>query len=219
MTHSLLGYQLTNGQLTCDYCGAHLTTREAFATHLKTQHGGALTALLAAGGLTATQQRVLAAVAKGQTDREIAEATGVSGSTIRQQKFRFRQKAAAARLYLAQYEAVFGPADSTVELLPVPTAASAFNLTTASYERALHQYVDWHGTHPRLSHWPKKEAARVALCARIVEDFAFTQHYDRAAIKQCLSQWYPDHSVLTRYLIDYGYLARTADGRDYWRIF
>ncbi len=219
MTYSILGYHLINGQLTCDYCDARLPTQAAFAAHLEAVHGGALPALLAAGGLTATQQQVLTAIAAGQSDKAIATTAGVSGSTIRQQKYRFRQKAAAARLYLAQYEAVFGTTAPTAERLAVPQAAGALNLTTAGYERALHQYIDWQSQPPTLSHWPKKEAARVALCARIVEDFDFTQRYDAAAVKAHLSQWYVDHSILTRYLVDYGFLARTADGREYWRLF
>lgn len=219
MLNSIRGYHITNGQLTCDYCEARLPNLEAFTAHLNAVHGGPLTALLAAGGLTETQQQILTAVAEGLTDKQIAEKAGVTSSTIRQQKYRFRQKAAAARRYLAQYEAVFGLVDSTAELLPVPSAAGNLNLTTTSYERAIHQYIDWNGDVPTLTHWPKKEAARVALCARIIDDFSFTQRYHATDVKTILSHWYADYSILTRYLVDYGFLARTADGRDYWRLF
>ena len=34
-----------------------------------------------------------------------------------------------------------------------------------------------------------------------------------------LDTWYLDHGLLARYLVDFGFMQRTADGRQYWRIF
>ncbi|MCF7522327.1 DUF2087 domain-containing protein [Levilactobacillus brevis] len=43
------------------------------------------------------------------------------------------------------------------------------------------------------------------------------QHFDEATLTQYLKPIYTDVPHLRRYLLDYNFLKRTADGRDYWR--
>ncbi|MCI1894034.1 MAG: DUF2087 domain-containing protein [Lactobacillus sp.] len=165
--------------------------------------------------LTATQQALLAAFARGDSDAQIAAATAVTPSTVRHQRYTFRQKAAQAELYLAQYHAAFGEG---AQRLALPLAAQSLGITNADYEKELKRDVDYTAA-PTLAHWPRQEKRRVCLIARMVQGFEPDVHYSRLAVQAKLRRWSPDDATLTRYLIDYGFLARTPDGRDYWRIF
>ncbi|WP_125707272.1 DUF2087 domain-containing protein [Lacticaseibacillus porcinae] len=220
ITELTQGFHREQNMWQCNYCDVkvRLDQQTQITEHLSAAHHSALTALLAAGGLTDNQQQLMQAFAAGLSDKEIAKAQGVTASTIRQQKYRFRQKAAQARLFLAQYQAVFGEA-VTDELLPVPKPAQIMAINTAQDEQVLAKNVDFSSEHPMLKHWPKQESARVCLCTRIVEDFAVDQQYTLSDTNAILDSWYPDHSLLARYLVDFGFMARTADGRQYWRIY
>lgn len=220
ITESTQGFHRQQNVWRCNYCEVQVSLdRQAdMVAHLNAAHLGALVPLLAAGGLTANQQRLMQAFAAGMTDKQIAAQQGVTASTIRQQKYRFRQKAAQAELFLAQYQAVFGQPTAS-ELMPVPKPAQNMAITTDQYENTLAKALSYSADHPQIKHWPKAEAARVCLCARITEDFAIDQRYSLAETNAMLDAWYPDHSLLARYLVDYSFMARTTDGRQYWRIF
>lgn len=218
------GFHRAADHLQCNYCDARvpLDAEPQMHAHLDAAHGGSVQAVLhspsASNNLTPTQRDLLAAFAAGQSDKQIANAAAITTSTVRQQKYRFRQKAAQAKLYLAQYQAVFGAGDAS-DLLAVPAAAANLAITEATYDATVAKNIAFDGPHPQLSHWPKKEAARVCLIARISESFTFTKRYSRQELVAALTPWYADHPIVTRYLVDYGYLARTTDGREYWRIF
>lgn len=220
ITELTQGFHREQNMWQCNYCAVkvRLDQQAQITAHLTAAHLGALPPLLAAGGLTQNQQQLMQAFATGLADKQIAAEQGVSASTIRQQKYRFRQKAAQSRLFLAQYQAVFGTEDAS-ELLAVPRPAQNMAITTVQYEQVLAKNIDFTGAHPTLTHWPKAEAARVCLCARIVEDFAVDHQYSLSEINAILDAWYGDHSLLARYLVDFGFMARTPDGRNYWRIF
>lgn len=84
---------------------------QAIATHMQSEHGGNLKQLLGSDSrynvLTEKQKELMSLFYSGITDKEIAKKLGVSNSTIRRQRFTFREKAKQARFYLAVYEQVF----------------------------------------------------------------------------------------------------------------
>ncbi|WP_461227147.1 DUF2087 domain-containing protein [Lacticaseibacillus suihuaensis] len=218
------GYHRNGRQLTCNACeqtAPWTTTGErAMAAHVAAAHGGALQAVLAAEArantLTATQQALLLAFAGGTSDKAVAATLGLAAGTVRHQKFTFRQKAAQARLYLAQFDAVFGEPAAADTLVPVPEPAAALGITEADLAQVLAKYARF-DTGLAVT-WPRAEKARVCLCLRVSEEFTFARHYDGQAVRTILQAINPDHLSLTRYLVDYGFLARTPDGRDYWRM-
>lgn len=57
--------------------------------------------------LTDNQKELLLLFYSDMSDSEIAKKLGVSHSTVRHQKFTFREKAKQAKLYLAVFESVF----------------------------------------------------------------------------------------------------------------
>ncbi|WP_225049236.1 DUF2087 domain-containing protein [Lacticaseibacillus kribbianus] len=219
------GFHRERRTLACNYCDAHepLTTagERALTAHIEAAHGGALAAVLAApdraNALTPTQQTLLTAFAEGASDRDVAAQLGLAAGTVRHQKFTFRQKAAQARLYLAQFTAAFGADAGESSLVAVPAAAAALGITEADYAAVIAKHARF-GDSLTIA-WPRAEKARVCLCLRLCEEFTPGQHYSGPAVRAVLVAANPDYAILARYLVDYGFLARTPDGRDYWRIF
>ncbi|WP_057002545.1 DUF2087 domain-containing protein [Agrilactobacillus composti] len=220
------GYRQVGDLLICNYCQAAFTQQPALTSHLEMKHGGALTALLAADSkynmLTPTQQTLLQAFSQGLKDKDIATQQQVSDSTIRHQKFTFREKAKQAQLYLAQYQAVFGTKTGT-DLLPMPpgtdTKDARFKLTPQEYIKLTQQYLDFSTPQLILKRLPKGQKKIIALLYRIRAEFDFDTKYPQAQLDAKLKAIATDYVTLRRYLIDYGFLARTTDNHTYWRIF
>ncbi len=75
--------------------------------HVQNEHGDVLNQLITANkkytGLTENQIDLLKMINLGLTDADIARKTGVTTTTIRHQRFTFREKAKQAKLYAAIY--------------------------------------------------------------------------------------------------------------------
>ena len=84
---------------------------KAIELHVELEHSDYLEQLLNSDSkyntLTENQKQLFQLFISDLPDKEIAKQVGVSTSTIRHQKFIFREKAKQAKLYLALYESVF----------------------------------------------------------------------------------------------------------------
>ncbi|MCL2352414.1 MAG: transcriptional regulator, partial [Firmicutes bacterium] len=92
--------------------GVFFDAENACARHVEDGHGGNAGRLIFSdtkyNTLTANQKELLSLFGARVPDAEIAKRLGVTASTVRRQKFAFREKAKQARLYLAIFERVFG---------------------------------------------------------------------------------------------------------------
>jgi hypothetical protein len=224
------GWHVQGDNLHCNYCPFSLAQSEPaakphLATHLLTVHQSNLQALLDLdikyNNLTAKQKELLVAFASGKKDQVIAEETGTADSTVRHQKFTFREKAKQAKYYLAVYENAFKTSHATEKLLPVPLRAGnvddRFAITEEEYQHVLNNYFDFSSECPKLIKWPKQQKTIVALLHRVIEEINVGASYNEKQITTLLRQIYLDPVMLRRYLIEYGFLSRTNDGSRYWR--
>ncbi|KAI4453152.1 atp-dependent rna helicase rhle-related [Holotrichia oblita] len=83
----------------------------AAAKHIEKEHGANVRQLIYSdtsyNTLTDNQKELLECFYSGMSDKEIANKLGISLSTVRHQKFTFREKAKQAKHYLAVFESVF----------------------------------------------------------------------------------------------------------------
>lgn len=103
------GYRYQSGIFSCLYCeqqyedgyiypvdGKQAVAQRAMIHHLNTDHEGALGSLIAQhkeiSGLSEIQQEILALFARQLSDSVIAQRLGVSTSTVRNHRFRLREK-------------------------------------------------------------------------------------------------------------------------------
>ena len=142
------GFRHSAGRYTCAVCGRNFENGEVYChggrffdarrmaeMHLADTHGGMLNVLLALdkrySGLTDNQKELLRLLHDGLCDREIAEKTGVTASTVRHQRFMFREKAKQANIFLAALELALGasrPGGGTADVKAPGTEASGEEL-------------------------------------------------------------------------------------------
>jgi DNA-binding CsgD family transcriptional regulator len=72
-------------------------------------------------------------------------------------------------------------------------------------------------TQPKLRVFPSKEGKRKELLPRFANLFEPNKEYAEKEIKKLIKTIYEDDATIRRYLVDYGYLLRNADGSKYYK--
>lgn len=110
-----------NNRYHCHFCDAVFEDGEIFPIdghfyraekavqkHIQKEHGSVFEQLMQldkkTSGLTDVQKHLLQYIHEGKSDKEIASLTNTSASTVRHQRFVFREKARQAKMFLALYE-------------------------------------------------------------------------------------------------------------------
>lgn len=78
------------------------------------------------------------------------------------------------------------------------------------------RFIDSEG---RVTILPKKREARLAVLAYIADKFSYDTDYTERQVNEICDRWHTfgDFYLVRRELIDYGYMAREANGSKYWR--
>jgi len=222
------GWHSTETGFACNYCQAtwpQTSSPQQRQEHLELVHGGNRAQLLHLKSryntLTPKQQDLLTAFASGIKDQELADQLQVAAATIRHQKFTFREKAKQAKLYLAIYESVFAHPDSSDQLIEPPAQATMLDdrwlITEDEIAQTLQQYFNFDQEPIRLKRWPKKQKTIIIVLTRIITEIPIEQPLTEPEINSFLKPVYFDYVTVRRYLIDYGFLQRSTDGREYRR--
>ncbi|MDB1724279.1 DUF2087 domain-containing protein, partial [Enterococcus avium] len=59
---------------------------------------------------------------------------------------------------------------------------------------------------------------RIILIQKLAENFTSEKQYNEKEINEIISRMFEDYVTIRRYLIEYGILGRTVDGRTYWKL-
>ena len=231
------GYDAGSGIWTCGVCGKTYRAGEiypeggrffdaphAVEAHMGSEHPDYLGHLIGNdskyNSLTANQKQLLRAFAAGRPDKDIAEELGVTGSTVRHQKFMFREKAKQAKFYLAVYERVFESASSPgIEMMPIHDHATMVDerYVVTEQEREGILKKAFSSLSPlHLKAFPPKEKKKVVILTEIAKLFKPGKEYSEKQVNAVLEPVYEDYVMIRRYLIEYGFMARTKDGAKYW---
>lgn len=227
----------TAGTLTCLSCGktfeqgevypcsGHFFTAErALGLHLQENHPDRFSELLNSGSkylsLTENQIKLLTLFHAGASDKEIANQLGISSSTVRHQRFMFRERAKAAKLYLAVWTMVEAKKNNQqADLLPVHKGATMvderYSITEEEYQKILGNVFE--SLEPlKLKVFSSKEKKKIVILRKLAEQFQPGRKYTEKEVNEILGAVYDDYAMLRRYLIEYGYMERTKDCSSYW---
>ena len=209
--------------------GGLALAERAAREHVAKAHGGAFDSLMSLGaeaaGLTELQWSLLRLLHEGKPDREIAAATGgKSESTVRNQRFSLRKRAGESRIFLALMSLVEehgkdGPAERFVDY-PAGTpllderAAVTTSEATAIEARCLRRGGDGGLA---IVAWPRKQKEKLVVLAAVAGLFTRGRTYSEPEVNAILLPVFDDHVTIRRYLIEYRFLDRKADGSAYWR--
>lgn len=233
-------YNKTTQAYECNICAKAFPAQEIFkidsryvkankaaALHVEKEHGDMLTHLCRGEkretGLTDNQKELLRLVSIGKTDKEIAKTMSVSASTVRHQKFVFRQKVKQAKMLIAVFElAQAGAKKENTEDKPVTIHKNAkmvderYNVTEAERDKILGLVFE--SLVPlKLKVFSAKEKKKLVAITKIAELFELNRKYTEKEINAILEAVYADYVTLRRYLIEYGFLDRKIDGSEYWK--
>jgi Trp operon repressor len=228
-------YDTAAGKYHCLLCGAEFETGEIYRVndryfeafraaklHME-QHGSMLEHWLSSDSkyntVTDKQRELLALLGKGVSDQEIAAKLGITASTVRHQKFTFREKAKQAKLYLAVYELAAEKASTGKDaILPIHEGATMVDdryLTTLE-ERDKILATVFESLNPlKLKFFSSKEKKKIVTLMKIMEQFEKGKSYTEKEVNAILKDIYEDYPTLRRYLIEYGFMERSADCSKY----
>ena len=200
------------------------TASHAVVYHTKKEHGGVLPPLLhydtKYNTLTDNQRELLALFHSNLPDSEIAKKLGVTPSTIRHQKFTFREKAKQAKYYLALFENAFADKGQQEEqMIPIHNQATYYDDRYVITEQEKNHMLEtaFASLEPLvLSIFPRKEKKKVVILAKIAEQFTPGRKYTEKEVTAVIQPIFDDYVCIRRYLIMYGFMEREADGSLYW---
>lgn len=172
-------------------------------------------------GLTDKQKEVLRDFAAGLTDKQIAGKQGIAHSTVRHQRFVFKERAQQAKLYMAIYQLVDQSTQRRKEdeFLEIHEGAKMVDdryIITKKEEDKVKKNFLISEVPLRMKAIPKGEKRKLVLLRLIAKEFDAEKRYTEKELNQILWGVYEDFVTLRRYLIEYGFMDRTKDCREYW---
>lgn len=227
------GYHKVKEGYECQICHAFFSEEEVYSVqghlylakaavkhHIKSIHGGMFDVLLSRDkkehSLTDNQKTLFQYVKEGKSDKEIAQLTNTSPSTIRHQRFVFKEKANQARIYLALYELA---TEKEIPFVPIHATAKQVDDRFITSEKEEQQVIDhmFSSLQPlKLKQFPAKEKKKITVLRMIMQGFHAGNIYTEDEINTYLKEIFDDYVTLRRYLIEYGFLDRTMDCKEYW---
>lgn len=233
------GYTYDTGtkQYRCLLCNATYSTGEiyqiedrfyeafrAIVLHLEQEHGSMFDYLLNTDSkyntLTEKQKELLQLIETGIPDQRIASKLGISASTVRHQKYSFREKAKQAKMYLAAYELAMERLSADNDpMVPIHDGAKMVDdryfTTTEESDKVIATVFE--SLNPlKLKVFSAKEKKKIITLRKIMEQFEKGKTYPEKEVNKILKDIYDDYPTLRRYLIEYGFMERSRDCENYW---
>ena len=195
--------------------------------HLQKEHPQRLEELLEQEkkllSLTDKQEQLLLLFSQGISDQEIARQNGTVVSTVRHQRFVFRERAKAAKIYLAAWEmmqqgrSAFQGHEELISIHGGATMVDSRYEITQQEEQKILQGAFSSLDPLRLKTFSPKEKKKIVILRRIAQQFTAGQRYTEKQVNEVLKGIFDDYVTLRRYLIEYGFLKREKDGSAYWK--
>ncbi len=200
---------------------------KAASSHIESEHGDMLSILCwdedKGTGLTDNQKELLFKIAEGLSDKDIAREMGVSASTVRHQRFVFRQKVRQAKMLIATCELAAesakneGAKENKVKIHKnAKMVDERYNVTDQERDKIINTVFE--SIEPlKLKVFSAKEKKKLVALTKIAECFESDRVYSEKEINEILKSIFNDYVTLRRYLIEYGFIERTKDCAEYWK--
>ncbi|WP_426347898.1 DUF2087 domain-containing protein [Alloiococcus sp. CFN-8] len=207
--------------------GMLFDAQKAAELHVEREHGSMFNYILNMNssftGLSDVQGELLALFKEGISDKEVAERMKIAPSTVRNHRFKLREKEKQARLFLVLMDLLKEEADKDIRntdkgLISDPhktatTLDDRFKITEEEKIKVISTYFDENGA---LKSYPAREKKKVIVLETIAKSFKPKKKYTEKEVNRTLQRIFEDYATLRRALIEYGFLDRTNDGSGYW---
>ena len=226
-----------NGVFSCLFCDAKfeegiiytigkcfVDARKAAEMHIEEEHGSVFNVLLSEDkkhtGLTDIQKELLISFYNGISDKDISRATNTSPSTVRYQRFSFREKAKQAKIILALAELLEEKAkQEDDEFSQIHESATMVDERYMTTDTEIEEIVKsfFISLNPLiLKNFSSKEKNKIVILKIIAKQFEPRKKYTEKQVNEILKTIHGDYVTIRRYLIEYGFMGRTVDCGEYW---
>ncbi|WP_018922682.1 DUF2087 domain-containing protein [Salsuginibacillus kocurii] len=199
--------------------------KKAVSYHIQDNHNSMFDYLIGMDkkytGLSEHQKELLQYFKAGLSDKEIvSELTGGSPSTIRNHRFKFKEKEKQAKVFLAIMALLKQEEkEDKQQLIDFHKGATMvderYAITIEEKEKVLATYFK-EGLNGPLTSFPSKEKRKIIVLQQLMRHFQPNQVYSEKEVNTVLESKYSDFATLRRYLIEYGFMDRNKDGTKYW---
>lgn len=195
----------------------------AVCQHIKDSHTDIASYLLAqtaaVTGLSEIQNQLLTCLLQGKSDKEIGQQLGIAQSTVRNHRFKLREKEKQAKLFLALMQSIADKTNRSIEnsdtgeIVEIHTAATMvderYSISDQERKKTIATYMDENGG---IKQFPAKEKKKIILLAEVIKNFKIDTEYTEAEVNKVLKRIFEeDYPSLRRALIEYGFMDRSDD--------
>lgn len=229
------GYKESKESYLCAFCGKEFEKGRIFTLkdelydaygavkeHNRTEHGLTVDYLLSQEpsltGISQVQQQILGLMSKGEDDKTIANIVGIAPSTVRNHRFKLREKEKQAKLFLALMQSLEDKSSRSISqadagiIEEVHQSATMiddrYNITDDDREKVVKAYMNEKGG---LIQFPAKEKKKIIILREIMKNFKYNREYQEDEVNKILERIYSDYATIRRALIEYGFLDRSND--------
>lgn len=234
------GYTEEKEEYKCVFCNAafakgHIYKIEeefydAYGTvmkHIASAHGNAADWLLdqetGVTGISEIQKNILKLISDGKNDKEISGREGIAESTVRNHRFKLREKEKQAKLFLALMKSLEDKINKNISdsdkgkieeaHITATMLDDRYAITASEREKTIKTYMDENGAIKQL---PAKQKKKLILLKEIMKNFKPDIAYTEKEVNRILKRIYEeDYTALRRALIEYGFMDRADDGSLY----
>lgn len=236
LSEIIKGYSETEEQFCCVMCSqkyekgriysenqSMYDAEGAVRQHIRNVHGNVASYLLlqesALTGLSDVQNRLLTCLLNGETDMEIGKKFGIAQSTVRNHRFKLREREKQAKLFLALMHSISMETRSAIgksdtgnieELHATATMVDdRYNISDQERQKTIRTYMDENGV---LKQFPSREKKKIIVLGEILRNFKEETEYSEKEVNEILKRIYEaDYPTIRRALIEYGFMERTLD--------
>lgn len=218
----ICGKQYENGRI-YEIDNAMYDSYGAIKQHVKKEHGNVASYLLqqelSVTGISEVQRQLLQFILAGKSDKEISNELGIAQSTVRNHRFKLREKEKQAKLFLALMSSLEKETDNKIEKsdtgiiedihMSATMIDDRYNITEKDREKTISLYMNENGA---LKEFPVREKKKIILLGEIIKNFKRNTVYSEEEVNRVLKRIYAeDHPTIRRALIEYGFMDRSAD--------
>lgn len=225
------GYTLNGEMYSCLFCAAQFCVDEVFAvgerfltaegmvkSHIVDAHGSPFHAIVALDkkvtGLSDVQVEMLKYFYEGVSDQEIVHQSNLTSvSTVRQHRFKLREKEKQAKLFLALAQLIKEPEKYTIHR-GAKQVDERYGIEEQERTKVLSTYFK-KGLDGGIETIPSKEKKKLIVLQHIVKRFEQGKVYTEKEVNDLLKAVHIDFVSLRRHLIEYGFMERSKDGAVY----
>ncbi|KHD37780.1 transcriptional regulator [Clostridium acetobutylicum] len=191
--------------------------------HIKNDHKSVFDYLInmskAYTGITDMQKQFLMLYESGLSDKEIAEKMMTSNSTVRNYRFKLKEKEKQAKVFMAIMDIMEenrnkGDEDKLVGVhKSVTMSDDRFSITEEEERNIIKNCFDKNN---HLKDFPAKEKKKIIVLKHILKNFKNEEQYTEKQVNLIIKRIYDDYATIRRALIEYGFMDRRDDCSAYW---